>query len=68
MKKWFPFAALTLTVLGGFTWGFCGWRDAHMPETATTASGHPDPYSSADAQRHFAGQPTHWASMVLITH
>jgi hypothetical protein len=64
MKKLFVAAALALALGTGAAWGYNGWST----EGAEAAMPPPDPYTSAAAQHHFACQPTHWISLVLMPH
>jgi hypothetical protein len=65
MRKWFAAAALGLIVATGVAWGCGDWSDA-VPRHPATASSHTDPYSTAEAQRHFNCEPTHWTSLLIV--
>ncbi len=65
MKKWFTGAVATLVAMTGIAWGYTGWPEGPpSPAAPRTAL---DPYSSAEAQRHFGSEPTHWISYALVT-
>ena len=65
MLKGFACAALALVVLTGFAWSYSAWPAAAHAHRAT-ASSSSDPYSTAEAQRHFCSQPTHWTALLIV--
>ncbi len=64
MKKWFACAVFTPVAITGIAWGYTGRPDAPRPAAPPRTAA--DPYSSAEAQRHFRNEPTHWISHALV--
>jgi hypothetical protein len=63
MKKRAVCAAVLLLAMTGLGWS---WSGRSVPEPPQASSSAVDPYSTPEAQRHFNGQPRHWAAMVLV--